>query len=88
MTMGPEGNVSIKLDAPVASEVSNEFYKIVQQFEKMTKWFNDPNVPAEKKAPLKDVYVTGMAEMNFLYQFLQHCGYTKQQISEMANLPF
>lgn len=89
MNLTNEGKLEIVLEPQLKLQLASEFSKVVcKQFDPMQKWFNDENVPQADKEKYKDCFLTAMAEMNFLYQLLRHCGLQDDEIKEWANMPF
>ena len=87
--MQNNGNITIQLEPSERLQLASEFTKVInKQFEPMAKWFDDPAVPQKDKDPYSQNYTNAMAGMSFLYQLLQRCGYTDEQIKELAEIPF
>jgi len=87
--MQNDGNVTIQLDPGEKIQISSDFTRVVnQKYDPMVTWFADPKTPEKDKAPYAQTYTRAMAGMSFLYQFLLRCGYTEDEIRDLAKIPF
>ena len=89
MNLTSEGKLEITLEPQLRLQLASEFSKVVgKQFEPMQKWFDDKDVPQAEKDKYEESFITALAEMNFLYQVLKHCGMKDEEIKEWAEIPF